>query len=722
MRRARQDWRSCPAPPIRSTQVQEALDRAADTGCPLMVKAVFGSGGRGIRLAGDAAAVREVPEQARSEAQGTFGRAAVYLEAAIRPARHIEVQVLGDGQGGLVHLYERDCSVQRRHQKVVEVAPAVGLSEARRQAVCEAAAHLLASVGYRGAGTVEFLLAPDGAFYFLKVNPRIQVEHTVTELVTGVDIVQAQIRIAEGHRLADPEIGIGGQQAVRHQGFAIQCRVTAEDPKNAFLPNTGRILTYRFPGGYGIRLDGAEPGRWSPPTMTRYWSNAGPGPRPSRGPWPTCAAPSASSASAGCGPPCPSCSRPSGIPSSAPGVRTPISSTARPHCWPTSSRATAATSCCASSGRSRSTGCRGRGWAARLRPLLLSDGPEAVTALLRREPRLHLTDTTFRDAHQSLLAARVRTHDLLAAAAEAAYFDGIFSVECWCGAPFDTALRFLHESPWDRLEALRSALPNTLLQMLLRGSNAVGYANYPDNVVEAFVAEAAEAGIDVFRIFDSLNWIEGLKVAVTAALRSGRLVEGALCYSGDCADPGEDLYTVQCYTGLAALLKALGVRRIGIKDMAGLLRPASASRLVAALRAEVGLPVHRQRRLRRGLGAGGGRSGRRGGRCRGGLDGRGHLAAQPDCGRGGAAGRSAGHGARSPSLRRGRRGLGGTPGAVCGVRGPCGGRGPPASTKRRCPEASTPTSGRRPPRWAWRTAGPTSSRPTARWTGSWAAS
>ena len=604
-----------------AVSVQEAPEHAARIGYPLMVKAVFGGGGRGIRLVQDASALHEALRSARSEAAGAFGQDTVYLEAAIQGARHIEVQILGDAHGGLVHLFERDCSVQRRHQKVVEIAPAPDLAEDRRGEICDAAVRLMAAAGYRGVGTVEFLLARDGRFYFLEVNPRIQVEHTVTELVTGIDLVHAQIHVAEGHRLDSAEIAIPGQAAIRHQGFAIQCRVTTEDPKRHSLPDTGRILTYRSPGGYGIRLDGAgaEAGAvvsahydsllvkcsaWAPTFhLAVAKMRRALGEFRIRGPrtnlrfllevlgHPTFRAGRADTGFIDGTPALLEYPEPRDRGNKLLAYIGEVTVNGAPFAGIAAAPVPAGPGRTAAPGPPappRADGARPAG----LRPLLLSAGPAAVLAGLQRQGRLHLTDTTYRDAQQSLLAARVRTYDLLRAAAEAEYLGGVFSVEMWGGATFDTALRFLRESPWERLAALRAALPATLLQMLLRGSNAVGYANYPDNVVSAFVAEAAEAGVDVFRIFDSLNWIEGMQVAVEAALRTGRLVEGAICYSGDCGDPAEDVYTVEYYVGLARQLRALGVHLIGIKDMAGLLRPAAVGPLIAALHREVGLPVH----------------------------------------------------------------------------------------------------------------------------------
>ena len=612
------------AEPLEGTLALEAaLAFARDHGYPIMVKAALGGGGRGIRLARDEAELREAVERAGSEARAAFGSGALYVERAVDRPKHVEVQILGDAHGNVVHLFERDCSVQRRHQKLVEVAPAFGLAPEVRAAIVDAAVRLMRGVRYRGAGTVEFLVSPQGDFSFLEVNPRLQVEHTVTELVTEVDLVQAQIRVAEGYPLAAPEIGIPDQSAIPCHGHAIQCRVTTEDPKAAFAPDVGRILTYRSPGGFGIRLDsaGAETGAvisphydsllvkcsaWAPsfhgvaakmhralgefrirgvrtnlrflmrvvsnpefragradtgfvdrtPSLLQYAEPRDRGNKLLRyvaevtvngAPW-------AKGAGGGQGLAA-TASRP-------PETRVGLSALASP---------------------ARIGG---------LRPLLLREGPSGVVRHLRARPRLWLTDTTFRDAHQSLLATRVRTADLAEAAAAADYAPDLFSIEMWGGATFDAAMRFLRESPWERLTLLRAILPDALLQMLLRGSNAVGYANYPDNVVRAFVAEAAACGIDVFRIFDSLNWGEGMKVAIEAALGTGRLVEGTLCYSGDCASPAEDVYTLDYYVGLARELEAQGVHLLAVKDMAGLLTPRAAHLLVDALRQSVRLPIH----------------------------------------------------------------------------------------------------------------------------------
>lgn len=576
-------------------------------GYPVMVKPVFGGGGRGIRLARDEKELRAVVESAQSEAGTAFGMGSVYLEMAVERPRHIEVQVLGDAHGNLVHLFERDCSLQRRHQKVVEVAPAVGLAADVRARICDAAAHLMRSLGYRGAGTVEFLVLPDGRFFFMEVNPRIQVEHTVTELVTTVDLVQAQIRVAEGYRLSDPEIGIASQSQLECRGVAIQCRVTSEDPKNGFLPNTGRILTYRSPGGLGIRLDGAgaEAGAVITPHYDSLLVKC------------TAWAPTFSGAVV-------KMRRALGefrIRGVRTNLRFLLELTGHPdfragrtdtgfidrtpelvqYVEPRDrgnkllaylADVTVNGNVTVTASRPRFGGAKGTQPVPGLRPLLLGGGPRAVVERLREDPRLWLTDTTFRDAHQSLLAARMRTRDLVDAAAVSPYLGGVFSLEMWGGATFDTALRFLHESPWARLDALRQALPNTLFQMLLRGSNAVGYASYPDNVVTSFVRASAEAGIDVFRIFDSLNWVDGMRVAIEAALETGRLVEGTICYTGDCADPTETLYTIDYYLDMARRLCALGVHMIAIKDMAGLLRPAAAARLITALKSAVDVPIH----------------------------------------------------------------------------------------------------------------------------------
>ncbi|MDA8344962.1 MAG: pyruvate carboxylase [Thermaerobacter sp.] len=595
-------------------------ETARRLGYPLAVKAIFGGGGRGIRMVRDEGDLQEALENAQSEAERAFGRPQVYLERYVESARHIEVQVLGDRCGQIVHLHERDCSVQRRHQKLVEVAPAVNLDPDVAQGLKEAALRLMRDVRYENAGTVEFIVTPRGEFFFLEVNPRLQVEHTITEIVTGIDIVQSQIRIAQGYLLSDPEIGIGDQGAVRLQGAAIQCRVTTEDPKHNFLPDTGRILAYRSAGGQGIRLDGA--GTESGAIITPYYDSLlvkcitfGP----------TFSAAAAKMLRAlrefrvrGVRTNLRFLEEVVGHPAFLGGAVDTGFVDRTPELAAYEDPRDRGNKLLAYIGEVTVNGVRSEGFgegggprreATRaytptgsrrppaapqggLRPLLMQGGPAAVVARLRADGPLYLTDTTYRDGHQSLLATRVRTHDLLEAAREADYMDKLFSLEMWGGATFDTAIRFLKESPWDRLERLRRQLPQTLFQMLLRGSNAVGYSNYPDDLVRRFVREAAEAGIDVFRIFDSLNWVEGMKVAIEAALETGRLVEGTICYSGDCADPGEDVFTVEYYLGLATQLKALGVHLIAVKDMAGLLVPRSARLLVGALQREIGLPVH----------------------------------------------------------------------------------------------------------------------------------
>jgi pyruvate carboxylase len=596
--------------------LEECARIAASIGYPLIAKASWGGGGRGTRVLADPAQLRELLPLARREAQAVFGNDEVYLEKLVLRARHVEVQILGDAHGNVVQLFERDCSVQRRHQKVVERAPAVFLEPAERAALTAAALAIARAARYVNAGTVEFLQDVDsGRCYFIEVNPRIQVEHTVTEEVTGIDLVKAQIRIAGGARIGTAESGVPAQEEIRVAGHALQCRITTEDPENNFIPDYGRIAAYRSPAGFGIRLDagtaytGAIITRsydsllvkvtaWSPTpeetiarmhralaefrirgvaTNLRFLDSLITHPRFARGEYTT-----------------------RFIEEAPELLRAPAKR----------DRATRLLSCLGAtivngnpevSGRPRPSSCAPAKLPAGelpppppgTRQKLAELGPDAFAQWLLAEQRVLLTDTTLRDAHQSLIATRLRTFDMVAIAPYyASLLPQLLSLECWGGATFDVALRFLREDPWERLAALRERVPNLLLQMLLRGANAVGYTNYPDNVVRFFIARAAAAGIDLFRIFDSLNWIENMRVSIDAVREAGKLCEAAICYSGNLSDPRESKYTLDYYLALARELKNAGTHVLGIKDMAGLVRPRAAYTLVKALKEETGLPVH----------------------------------------------------------------------------------------------------------------------------------
>ncbi len=584
-------------------------------GYPVMVKASWGGGGRGMRMVETADELANAVSAARSEARAAFGNDEVYLEKLVRRARHVEVQVLADADGEAIHLFERDCTVQRRHQKVIERAPAPYLSDAERRTICEAALALVRSAGYRNAGTVEFLQdAETGAFYFIEVNPRIQVEHTVTECVTGIDIVKAQIRIADGATIGGPESDVPAQDDVALFGHAIQCRVTTENPEAGFAPDHGRIETYRSASGFGIRLDAgtAFAGALITPhydsllVKVTAWGRV------------------SDEASARMVRALREF-RIRGVSTNLrfleavldhPAFRDAAYTTRfideTPELFAAAPRRDRATRLLAFIGETIVNGNPEAAGHARpahvaaprppeaagevprgTRQYLDELGPDAFARWMWDESRVLVTDTTFRDAHQSLLATRVRSHDLLAVApAYARLLPDLFSIECWGGATFDVAMRFLKESPWERLDGLRERIPNVLFQMLLRASNAVGYSNYPDNAVRFFVHQAADAGIDVFRIFDSLNWADNMKVAIEAVLETGRLCEAAICYTGDVLDPDRSKYDLDYYLGLARELKATGAHILGIKDMAGVCRPEAARLLVRALREETGLPVH----------------------------------------------------------------------------------------------------------------------------------
>jgi pyruvate carboxylase len=605
-----------PATPPLPGSLEECRRLAHEVGYPVMLKASWGGGGRGMRVVESDAQLAELLPVARREAKAAFGNDEVYLEKLVRRARHVEVQILGDAHGGLVHLYERDCTVQRRNQKVVERAPAVFLNDAQRTELCAAALAIGRAANYLNAGTVEFLQDADtGRFYFIEVNPRIQVEHTVTECATGIDLVKAQIRIAAGAQLGTAASGVPAQAQIRIAAHALQCRVTTEDPENNFIPDYGKITAYRSPAGFGIRLDAGT--AYTGAIITRSydsllvkvtaWAPTAEETiaRMHRALWEF---------------------RIRGVvtnlrfldqvithPCFAHGEYSTrfIDETPELFRWPRKrDRATRILTYIAETIVNGNPEARDRPRPARLetprlpqaaladpapgsRQRLEELGPERFAQWMLAQERVLLTDTTLRDAHQSLLATRMRTIDMTAVAPYyASLLPQLFSLECWGGATFDVAMRFLKEDPWHRLSLLRARVPNILLQMLLRSANAVGYANYPDNVVQFFIARAAERGIDVFRIFDSLNWVENMRMPIEAVLKSGKLCEAAICYTGNLSDPREKKYTLDYYLRLARELKAAGTHVLGIKDMAGLCRPRAAYTLVKALKEEIGLPVH----------------------------------------------------------------------------------------------------------------------------------
>ncbi|HEX6150911.1 pyruvate carboxylase [Nocardioides sp.] len=585
------------------------LDEVGPT--PLFVKAVAGGGGRGMRRVDDPSTLREAVETCMREAEGAFGDPTVFIEQAVVDPRHIEVQVLADAEGDVIHLFERDCSVQRRHQKVIEIAPAPNLDPELRERMCADAVRFAREIGYRNAGTVEFLLDPDGRYVFIEMNPRIQVEHTVTEEVTDVDLVQAQLRIASGETLADLELS---QDTVQLRGAALQCRITTEDPANNFRPDTGRITTYRSPGGAGVRIDGGT--TYTGADVSAHFDSML-AKLTCRGRSFDVAVSRARRAVAEF--------RIRGVSTNIPFLQAVLDD-------PDFAAGRVTTSFIETHPQlliARGAGDRGTKLLRYLaevtvnqphgeapvdldpvtklppldlrvpapdgtRQLLLDLGPEEFARRLRAQDRVAVTDTTFRDAHQSLLATRIRTRDLTAVAGHVARLTPqLWSLETWGGATYDVALRFLSEDPWERLAAMRQAAPNLCLQMLLRGRNTVGYTPYPTEVTRAFVEEAAGTGIDVFRIFDALNDVEQMRPAIEAVRATGTAVaEVALCYTGDLSDPRESLYTLDYYLRLAERIVGAGAHVLAIKDMAGLLRAPAARTLVTALRARFDLPVH----------------------------------------------------------------------------------------------------------------------------------
>ena len=590
---------------------------AARVGYPVMLKASWGGGGRGMRPIEGEDQLLDAVFTAKREAKAAFGKDEVYLEKLVRRARHVEVQILGDTHGNLVHLFERDCTIQRRHQKVIERAPAPYLDARKRAALCDAALEFGHATGYVGAGTVEFLMDADtGAIYFIEVNPRIQVEHTVTEVVTGLDIVKAQIRIAEGGRIGQlEETGIPEQEAIPLNGHAMQCRITTENPENSFIPDYGRITAYRGAFGFGIRVDGGT--AYSGAVVTRYYD------------------PLLEKVTAWAPTPGEVIARMTralreyrirGVATNLAFLEAVLSHpkfkaaeyTTRfidetPELFQFAKRRDRATKLLTYvadvsvnghpevKGRPRPPANARRPEAPRFaaapvdgaKQLFDKLGAKGFADWMRGQRRVLVTDTTMRDAHQSLLATRMRSFDIVGIAEACARgLPQLLSLECWGGATFDVAMRFLTEDPWERLAALRERVPNLLLQMLLRGANGVGYTNYPDNVVRYFVQQAAGAGIDLFRIFDCFNWVENMRVSIDAVGAAGKLAEGAICYTGDILDPKRAKYSLAYYVDLAKQLERAGCHILGIKDMAGLLKPAAARVLIKALKDAVGLPLH----------------------------------------------------------------------------------------------------------------------------------
>jgi pyruvate carboxylase len=600
------------------TDRAEAMKIAREIGFPLIIKAAFGGGGRGMRVVQKESELDGLLDQAQTEAENAFGNPAVFLERFVGRAKHIEVQILGDKHGNIVHLHERDCSVQRRHQKVIEIAPSVNLDEKVRHELCEASVALAKEIGYNNAGTVEFLYDIDSKeWFFIEMNPRIQVEHTVTEVITGIDLVRSQILVAQGHSLFSHEIDIPAQEAIPRNGYAVQARITTEDPANGFAPDYGKIINYRSAAGFGIRLDAGAGDAGS--VVTPYYDSmlvklTASGPRFD------IALQRMNRALREF--------RIRGVKTNIPFLENVVldetfrsgNATTRlidtnPALFkfqPRRDRATKLLSYLSDVTVNGNATAKGYRPAEVLPPARVPDfdvkgdvpkgsrdrllelGPEKFAAWIREQKPLLITDTTMRDAHQSLIATRMRTVDMLNIAEVVAHrTPNLFSLEMWGGATFDTAMRFLKESPWDRLRDLREKIPNLCFQMLFRGSNAVGYSNYPDNVVAGFVKHAAASGMDIFRIFDSLNYLPNMTVAMEAVRDQPHAIcEAAICYTGDIDDPKRDKYSLKYYVAKAKELEKMGAHILAIKDMAGLCRPFAVKKLVAALREEIGLPIH----------------------------------------------------------------------------------------------------------------------------------
>ena len=602
---------------IDLVDTETALQEAERIGYPIMVKAAAGGGGRGMRVVQNKDQLKTAFSDSKSEAGNAFGDDTIFLEKYIDHPKHIEVQIMGDNYGNIVHLFERDCSVQRRFQKVVEVAPSANLSQETRDKLYEYALAITREVNYNNVGTVEFLVDKDENIYFIEVNPRIQVEHTITEEITGVDIVRSQILIAKGHALDDPRIYIQSQEDVQCNGFAIQCRITTEDPENGFKPDYGTIIAYRNAGGFGIRID--EGSSYAGVNISPFFDSM------------LVKVSSHGRTLKGAAQRLHRALREFRIR----GVKTNIGFLENVISHPTFyngectvkfidehpdlfkitqkfDRGTKTLRFLADVSVNGHPDVKSKEENKTFRHPVVPDydkygtypkgtkniltelGPEKFAEWLKKEKAIHYTDTTFRDAHQSLLATRMRGIDMMKVAEGYAKNNPeIFSMEVWGGATFDVCMRFLHENPWERLAKFRRAMPNVLLQMLLRGSNAVGYKAYPDNLIEKFIEKSAETGIDIFRIFDSLNWLEAMKVSIkTVRERTNSIAEAAICYTGDILDPDQKKYTLDYYIDFAKQLEGEGAHIIAIKDMAGLLKPYAAKELISALKSEINLPIH----------------------------------------------------------------------------------------------------------------------------------
>lgn len=596
------------------SNLEEIAEFGSSNGYPIMIKASLGGGGRGMRIVRSESSLKDAYERAKSEAKAAFGSDEMYVEKLIEQPKHIEVQILGDWDNNIVHLFERDCSVQRRHQKVVEVAPSVSLPDGLRQEICDSAVKLMQSIEYVNAGTVEFLVT-ENQYYFIEVNPRVQVEHTITEMITGIDIVQSQIKIAQGQSLFSENIAIPAQEDIMKHGYAIQSRVTTEDPLNNFMPDTGKLMTYRTGGGFGVRLDAGN--GFQGAVISPYYDSL----LVKVSTWALSFEQAAQKMGRNLKE-----FRIRGIKTNIPFLEnvilhnnflsgqydtTFIDQSPGLFVFPKrKDRGTKMLNYIADTTVNGFPGLDKKKKAVFDKPrmpkvkysneipkgskqILDEKGPEGLAEWLKQQKEVLLTDTTFRDAHQSLLATRVRTKDLEQIAEPTArMLPNLFSVEMWGGATFDVSYRFLKEDPWERLLKLREKMPNVLLQMLLRASNAVGYKNYPDNLIKQFVEKSSNAGIDVFRIFDSLNWVEGMKPAINAVRENNKIAEASICYTGDILDTSRTKYNLKYYKNLAIELEKSGAHILGIKDMAGLLKPESAFQLISELKDSIAIPIH----------------------------------------------------------------------------------------------------------------------------------